>query len=225
MRKQTEPEFVVVANDKVREITQELSAGNGIVLIADPKYCGLPADRLWGEFRIHLYDRPIIDPETMRLKAPRGTRKVGNREHQTGWERDREYRLFEKPRRQAACTHLGKLYEQADGLFNRLSVGSEYLFEIHMQACAGYDLSYSRCMALYVPRTVSPRAGFMHALSWMTGMWNAQKPLEGWPKPFQFTSEHLELIIVYALKDLETGTILAHNVSAGMDADAFVGLA
>lgn len=224
MKARTKTEFTVVTPVNVREVSQTLKRGEGRILIATPTYSSYPRNYLWGEFEMHLYDRPQIHPNKQLLCAPRGTRKVGNQEFQTGWERDRAYRLTEAPRQQPTQCALTNLYRQANGFFNRLSIGDRYLFEAHMQAYTGFYFSYRRHRTLYIPRSVSPRAGIRHALSWMTTLWNVQKPLEGHPERFRFEEDHLATIIEYILADLKTGDALMHNVGAGQAADSFIGL-
>jgi hypothetical protein len=236
-------EFIILTDDNVEEIATELEAGNGIILIADPKYWGSHPDQMDGRFEMHLFDRPTIDAKKERIIAPRGTKKVGDQDWQTGWENDRQYCLCERSRptqkREDDGLHkqLARLYGQPDNLdelyatassfFERLPVG-DFEFDIYMQNSASHHLGrnkYSRWQAYYIPRLVSPAAGLTHALTWMLDQWNAQKPLEGWAEQFKFTKQHIEAMVNYALEDLKTGKVLAHNVKAGMSADALVGLA
>lgn len=242
MQSAQQPDFIVIEDGTIHHVAAELEAGNGIVIVADPEYAGSPADMLWGDFEIHLFDHPTIEfrRHSTMLVTKRGSEKRGSEECQTGWENDREYRLTPRPKprtkranddfyKQLARLYgqpdnLDELYEQVDHLFERLIVG-DYEFTIGFQASTGFDLGYKRARSLYVPRSASPQAALRYALNWMTDLWNAHTPPKGWPPHFKFQPEHVAAMVVYMLDDLRTGRVLQHNVGAGRMADAMTGLA
>jgi hypothetical protein len=244
MPNRTDPEFVIVTDKNLKEVAHKLESGSGIVVIADPEHWTSDPELMTGKFELHLFDRPTIDLRKLWLKVPRGTKTVGSEQHQTGWENDRKYRLYPKEQptedqddgiseqlaqlyRRPSPKVMRRLNKQVDELFEQLHVG-EYVFTIGLQSSSGHTLErnqYSHWQVYYIPRTVSPRAGLIHALTWMTDQWNTQKPPEGWKKQFKFCSQHIRSIVRYMLRDLETGSVLKHNIDAGRMADTLTGLA
>jgi hypothetical protein len=231
MPKKEQPEFIILTPDNIEEIARELESGNGVILMADPEYYGSPSDLMSGRFRMHLFDRPIIDAKNDWIKVHRGSKKVRGEDWQTGWEQDREYSLRKKDRLIEKnggdkSADREELWNIASDLFEELSIG-DFEFSIGFQASVGSTLHCekdSRVQTYYIPRSASRDAAFTHALTWMLDLWNAQKPPEGWPVQFTFTKEHVEAMVRYALEDLKTGKVFAHNVQAGMDADVLMGV-
>ena len=171
--KKSLPDFAnITTKADIKEASRLLKENGGRILVADPHYWGSPADRLTGEFEIHLFDHPMINIRTQYLWTSRGSKMRNGQSWQTGWENDRQYRLY--PRRQPTGDATRDLVAS---WFQNLTIGKEYVFEIAFQSISAMGTEGAengRHLMLYIPQSVSVENALTCAINWMTHLWHEQ---------------------------------------------------
>jgi hypothetical protein len=140
-------------------------------------------------------------------------------------EPNREYTL--RPKKEplpADAPRHAREWEQAGDFFEVLKVGN-YCFQIHYLSVTSTGLFGNKYQALFIPRW-SEQAfaeAMTDTLHDIADVINATAK-KNKKLPTGLGPHEIKEIVAYVLDDIKTGRVLAHNIKAGENADAYLGM-
>jgi hypothetical protein len=190
----TPPDFHHITAQSLSSIINLVQRDGGSIIVAEPSDDG---------FRVDLFADAKIDKEYV-YASEKCWKATGSR----------QYSL-----RRARISRDG--LDHIRSLADRLAVGG---FNFHIGGLFTWSRSYLHrdFYVLYIPKGQSVEKALRHTL-WVI-MEKINSLLEEPGRTFLFDETMLDEVMQYIMHDLETEEVLRHNIAAGMEADALLGI-
>lgn len=114
-------------------------------------------------------------------------------------------------------------WERAYSFFDILKLDSGYTFKIHGSFVMRRGLFANKGKTIYIPRNKGLELEEL-ALRYAIGIFIEQIGKSRERNKNGLCERELELMVMYAMQDLRDRKILTHNIRAGQEADAFLGM-
>ena len=152
------------------------------------------------------YGKPYIQDGY--IGTARGSKNICGKNWQTGWECDRSYIIqpHQKPADDTA-------WNAAREFFDRMPIGKGHTLKIGFEGCVAKTLFVEESTVIFVPNSTDRREAFSFALEIAWKLLGLELP-----------DSERAAALDYVLNDLRDGKVFKHNVDAGTEADALVGL-